>query len=98
VNRAPITQRPPKKESTFGKRLTPLKKKKQSRPMKPEAMGELVADVFLRDGRCVAIDHTDTMCDGPTQAHHVVPQRVLKAHFPPGHQAFSMISNVVVTL
>jgi len=66
-----------------------LKKTQRKRPMKPEAMTELIADVMLRDGRCVAIDHTETMCEGQTDAAHVIPQRVLKAHYPVGHAIFS---------
>lgn len=73
----------------------PLKKSVKKRPMSPVAMTELVADVQLRDGRCVAIDHTETNCKGATQAHHLIPQRILREHYPPGHEVFAALDNCV---
>jgi hypothetical protein len=93
--RPPVTQRPPKKESTFGKRGKGLRRPKKSRPMKPQAMNDLIADVMLRDGRCVAANATESWCDGATQAHHLIPQRELRRHYELGDPIFKNLENVV---
>jgi hypothetical protein len=62
-------------------RKTPLKRTKSKRPMSQLAMFELVQKVMLRDGRCVAADHAESFCDGQTDAAHLIPQRILKAHY-----------------
>lgn len=90
-NRPPVTQRPPKKESTFGKIRKPLKRTKTKRPISPIAMFDLTQQVMLRDGRCVVGEH----CDGMTDAHHLIGQRVLKMHYPAGHPIFVDDRNVV---
>lgn len=58
-----------------------LKRTQKPRPMSGEAMATLVDRVMLRDGRCVACDLDTAMCDGQTDAAHLVSQRQLKAHY-----------------
>lgn len=91
-----LKARPPKQKPRKEMKRGQLKKTaSRKRPMKPEAMTELIADVMLRDGRCVAIDHTESMCDGPTEAHHLIPQRILRKHYPEGDPIFKDLDNVV---
>lgn len=72
-----------------------LRKSRTPRPITSAQMTALEQAVMSRDGRCVMIDHTESMCDGKTDAHHIVGQRVISAHFPDGHAAFRDERNVV---
>ena len=91
-----LKMRPPKqKPRKEMKRGQQLKKGQRKRPMSPTAMNELVADVMLRDGRCLAIDHSDVSCMGQTDAAHVIAQRILREHYPIGDPIFSDKRNVM---
>lgn len=72
-----------------------MKKSGKRRPMSSQQMGDLVQRVMLRDGRCVACDFDDAMCDGQTDAAHLIPQRELKKHYPAGHGIFEDERNAV---
>lgn len=72
-----------------------LRRSPSKRPLSPKQMENLVQRVMLRDGRCVATDHDDAMCDGPTDAAHIVSQQTLRRHYEPGHPIFSDDRNVI---
>lgn len=72
-----------------------LKRTKTKRHISPAEMTALEQRVMLRDGRCLMIDHHEGMCDGKTDAHHLVPQRTLAAHYEDGHKVFTDERNAV---
>lgn len=91
--RPPVGQRdlsPKEKKPKRG-----LKQTRRERPMTPAQMTALEQAVMLRDGRCVMTDHTESWCDGKTDAHHIIPQRTIRAHYGSGHKAFRDDRNVV---
>lgn len=72
-----------------------LRRSRKERPLSPGEMKMLEQEVMARDGYCCMIDHTESLCDGKTDAHHIIPQRTLSAHYQGSHPIFKDDRNVV---
>lgn len=88
--RAPVGQRPPKRESTFGQQRKPLRTKKPLKA-KPRERAQMSPDARVQDamieiaGRCYVGNHMPGDCtDGRSQRSHIISQALIRKVFPRG--------------